>query len=78
MKITNRNELEKEMIVKKHAKGKTETYILASDPYEKMPGEWFVNVAPMADPEKVEVISLLVYGCGDEIASDIYWLETLN
>ncbi len=77
-RITSRYDLEKTMVVIKHARGKSQKVVLASDPYEKQSGEWFVNVAPVENPEEVTVISLLVYGIADVQPNSLYWLERIH
>lgn len=77
-RITERTDLEKTMVVVKHTRRRIQRVVLASDPYEKMEGEWFVNVAPVDDPQNIETIALSVYGIGVEFTSNLYWLELVE
>ncbi|MFZ2024690.1 MAG: hypothetical protein WAV51_00180 [Microgenomates group bacterium] len=76
-RITSRHDLEKTMVVIKHTRGKSQKVVLATDPYEKIPGEWYINIAPVDNPqeENIKTLSLLVYGVADVQPNTLYWLE---
>ena len=61
-RITDVQKLKKGMVIKQINGMVSKIIVLTSDPYEKFPGEWFINVALQSDLSVKETLYLPKYG----------------